>query len=273
MGKALSYSFISSNTPNSDANSPHENPYNTLRIGLHDKRINLTPFFTPTWFSNAFIALFGYPCYILTQCGIYFSTLLFVQATLSLTVKLFKTNSFKYNLKQNITLFSSIAHGFFNILPAEIVNDLTHTHRKIPELALPTAKSPDNFSDTLNPFSDHQTPSINNTNGITSRPPFFTKRPKIFRLTRLRIFPKRSSLSQPTTIYRTSILPSSKEQNPPLPNYTITSAIQHYNYPYQHDNMTTRHDKSTNNTSIKNGTETPIKVYPKTNYHFPPPSC
>ena len=31
--KALSYySFISSNTPDYDANSPHDNPYNTLRI-------------------------------------------------------------------------------------------------------------------------------------------------------------------------------------------------------------------------------------------------
>ena len=70
LGKALSYSFISSNTPNFEANSPHENPYNILRIGLHDKLINHTPLFTPTWFSDAFIALFGYPCYILTQCGI-----------------------------------------------------------------------------------------------------------------------------------------------------------------------------------------------------------
>ena len=42
LGKALSYSIISSNTPNYDANSSHENPYNTLRIGLHDKPINLT---------------------------------------------------------------------------------------------------------------------------------------------------------------------------------------------------------------------------------------
>ena len=63
LGKSLSYSFISSNTSNYDANSPYENPYNTLRIVLHDK---LTSLFTPTWFSDAFIALFGYPCYILT---------------------------------------------------------------------------------------------------------------------------------------------------------------------------------------------------------------
>ena len=61
LGKALSYSFISSNTSHYDANSPHENPYNTLRIGLHDKLKILTPLFTPTWFSDAFNALFGYP--------------------------------------------------------------------------------------------------------------------------------------------------------------------------------------------------------------------
>ena len=67
LGKALSYSFNSSNTPDYDAISPHDNPYNTLRFGLPDKLINLTPLFTPTWFSDAFIALFGYPYYILTQ--------------------------------------------------------------------------------------------------------------------------------------------------------------------------------------------------------------
>ena len=36
----------------------HENPYNTLRIGVHDKLINPTPLFTPTWFSDVFVALF-----------------------------------------------------------------------------------------------------------------------------------------------------------------------------------------------------------------------
>ena len=63
----------------------------THYVGLHDKFLNVTPLFTPTWFSDAFIAFFGYPCYILTQCGIYFSTFLFVQATLTLIVKLYKT--------------------------------------------------------------------------------------------------------------------------------------------------------------------------------------
>ena len=87
LGKALSYSFISSNTPDYDASSPYDKSYNTLRIGLHDKLIKLTPLFTPTWFSDAFIALFEYPCYILTQCGIYFSTFLFVQPTITLIAK------------------------------------------------------------------------------------------------------------------------------------------------------------------------------------------
>ena len=112
LGNASSCSFLSSNTPDYDANSPHDNPYNTLRIGLHDKLINLTPLFTPTWFSDAFITLFGYPCYILTQCGIYFATFLFVQATITLISKLYKTISIKYHLKHNIILFTSIALGF-----------------------------------------------------------------------------------------------------------------------------------------------------------------
>ena len=133
LGKVLSYSFISSNTPDYDANSPHDNPYNTLRIGLHDKLIFLTPLFTPTWFPDAFIALFGYPCYIHTQCGIYFSTILFVQATITLIVKLYKTISIKYNPKNNFTLFSSIAHGFFNILTAQMVNDLDDNQNEKPK--------------------------------------------------------------------------------------------------------------------------------------------
>ena len=189
LGKALSYSFISFNTPDYDTNSPHENPYNTLRIVLHDKFLNLTPLFTPTWFSGAFIAFFGYPCYNLTQCGIYFSTFLFVQATLRLIVKLYKTISIKYNLKQNITIFSSIAHGFFNILTAQMVNDFKDTHHQKPALPLKTSKSLDNSLDT-------STNSINNPTGITSPPSFYTKRPNKLHMTRFNLFPKRLQFLQ-----------------------------------------------------------------------------
>ena len=45
-------------------------PYKTLRIGRPDNMLNITPFFTPEWFTSYFIKLFGYPCYFLTQCGI-----------------------------------------------------------------------------------------------------------------------------------------------------------------------------------------------------------
>ena len=91
LGKALSYSFVSSNTPDySDAHISQTNPYNTLGIGLHDKLLNLTPLFTPSWFADAFITLFDYPCYIFTQCGIYFSTFLFIQALLTLLSKFTK---------------------------------------------------------------------------------------------------------------------------------------------------------------------------------------
>ena len=176
-------------------------------------------------FWNTSIALFGYPCYILTQCAKYFFTFLFVQATLTLFVKLYKTISIKQNPKQNITLFSSIAHGFFNILTADMANDLSHKNRKYPKLALPTSKSHEYFSDTSNPFSDNQTTPTNNTNCITSPPSFRTKRPYKFRLTRLKLFPKRSPLSQSTINYRTSVLPPAEEQNPPLPNYSTTTFI------------------------------------------------
>ena len=42
-----------------------------------------------------------------------------MQATITLLVKLYNTISIKYNLKQNITLFSSIAHGFLMFLLQE----------------------------------------------------------------------------------------------------------------------------------------------------------
>ena len=131
--------------------------------------LNLTPFFTPTWFSDAFIALIGYPCYIITQCGIYFFTFLFVQATITLIIKLYKTISIKYNLKNNITLFSSIAHGFSNVPTAQMVNDLNDTQNKKPKSTLFKSKSLDNFTDT-------STHLINHSTGITSPPPFYTKR-------------------------------------------------------------------------------------------------
>ena len=256
LGKALSYSFISSNTPDYDENSPHNNPCNTLRIELHDKLINLTPIFTPTWFSDAFIALFGDPCYILTQCGIYFSTFLFVQATITLIVKLYKTISIEYNLKNNITLISSIARGFFNVLTAQMVNDLNDTQYKKP-------KNPFCKSKFLDHFSDSSTTLINHFTGITSPPPFYTKRHNKLQMPKFKLFSKRPHFSHPKTTLQPSTLPSSK-QHPTLPNYFTTNSLPN-------DNLATQHD-SLINTSVTANTDTPIKIYSRVNYPFPPPS-
>ena len=256
LGKELSYSFISSNTPDYDADSPQGNPYNTLRNGLHDKLLNLIPLFTPTWFSDAFIALFGYPCYILTQCGIYFSTFLFIQATLTLLVKLYKTISIKYILKQNITLFSFIAQGFFNILTAQMVNDLHDAPNKKPKNTLFKSKSLDHFSDTSTNLITHST-------GITSPSPFYTERPNKLQIPKFKLFPKRHHFSQQKITLQPSTLPPS-EQHPSLPNYSTTNS-------HPNDNLVTQHDNLLN-TSVTSNTDTPIKIYSRVNYPFPPPS-
>ena len=255
LGKALSYSFISSNTANYDANSPQDsgNPYNTLRIGLHDKLLNLTPLFKPTWFSDASIALFGYPCYILTQSGKNFSTFLFVQATFTLIVKFYKTISNKYNLKNNITLFSSIANGFFNVLTAQMVNDLNETQNKKPKSTLLKSKSLDNFIDSSTNLNNHST-------DVTFPPPFYTKRPNKLPFPKFNLFPKRHHNSH----QKTAPFPFSPVQHPPLPNYT------HKNF-HPNDNLTTQHNTLINN-SVTPTTDTPIKIYSRVNYPFPPPS-
>ena len=71
LGKSLSYDFITVHNERHSHSRP--NPYNNLRIGKHDHLLNLLPLFNPDWFSQAFINFFGYPCYVLTQCGIFFN--------------------------------------------------------------------------------------------------------------------------------------------------------------------------------------------------------
>ena len=48
----------------------------------------------------------------------------FLQALLTLFIKVYNTVFIKYSFEQNITIFSSIAHGFFTILTSEMINDL-----------------------------------------------------------------------------------------------------------------------------------------------------
>ena len=106
-------------------------PSNHSRIGLHDHLLNLLPLFNPNWFSQAFITLFGYPCYILTQCGNYFSTF-FLRDVLTFLVRFYRTITIKYNLQSNISISSSKAHGFCNIVTSEMVTDLNITGKRKP---------------------------------------------------------------------------------------------------------------------------------------------
>ena len=118
LGKLLSYDFIT--VRNEQHSHTGSNPHNHLRIGLHDQLLNLLPLFNHDWFSRAFINFFGYPCYVLTQCGIYFSTFLFIREVLTISIK----------LQSNISSLSSIAHGFFNIVTSEMVTDLNNTGKR-----------------------------------------------------------------------------------------------------------------------------------------------
>ena len=128
--------MISSTTPEYDAHTHHDNLYSTLLIGLHVRLLNLTPLFTHTWFSDAFYSgtffMFGHACYILRHCGIHFLTCLVLQTIITLHIKLYNAISIKYNSRQKITLLSSIAHGFLDILTAEMVNELNIARPKRP---------------------------------------------------------------------------------------------------------------------------------------------
>ena len=200
----------------------------------------------------------------------FFLHFFFVQATITLIIKLYKTIPIKYNLKHNITLFSSVAHGFFNLLTAEIVIDLNDTQNRKPENTRLNFKSLDNLLDT-------STNLINHSTGMTSLSPFYTKRPnKLSRLSKrpdvqtsrcpnLNYFRKDTSFSHPKTTLQTSTLPFSSDQRPSLPNYSNKN-------PHPNDNLATPHDTLTN-TPVTSNTDTPIKIYSRVSYHFPPPSC
>ena len=68
------------------------------------------------------------------------------------------------------------------------------------------------------------------------------------------------------------MLRSSQEQNPTLPECSTANTTQLDNYTNQHDNLTTQNDNLNDHTSVNDTTDSPIKIYSKMNYPFPPPS-
>ena len=85
--------------------------------------------------------------------------------------------------------------GFFNILTAEMVNDLNETQNRKPKNTLLKSKSLDNFSDT-------STNLINHCTGITSPPPFNTKRPNKLQMPKLNYFQKDTTFLTPKLLFR-----------------------------------------------------------------------
>ena len=115
-------------------------------------------------------------------------------------------------------------------------------------------------SKSLDNFFDTSTNLINHSTDGTSPPPFYTKRPNKIQFPKFNLFPKRHHSSH----QKSAPLPFSPVQHPPLPNYT------HKNF-HPNDNLTTQNDTLINN-SVTSTTDTPLKIYSRINYPFPPPS-
>ena len=126
-----------------------------------------------------------------------------------------------------------------------MVNDLHDTQNKKPKNSFFKSKSLDHLSDT-------STNLIKHSIGITSLPPFYTKRPKKLQIPKFILFPNRHNFSQPKITFQPYTLPSS-EQHPSLPNYSTTNS-------HPNDNLATQHDTIIN-TSVTSNTDTPIKIY------------
>ena len=115
-----------------------------------------------------------------------------------------------------------------------MVNDLNETQNKKLKGTLLNSKSLDNFIDTSTNLNIHST-------DVTSPPPFYTKRPNKLQFSKFNLFPKRHHNSH----QKTTQLPSSPVQHPPLPNYT------HKNF-HPNDNLTTQHDTLINSSVTVN---------------------
>ena len=118
-----------------------------------------------------------------------------------------------------------------------MVSDLHEAQNKKPKSTLSKSKSLDNFIDTSPNLINHST-------DVTSPPPFYTKRS--------------NKIRHHNSHHKTTPLPFSSVQHPPLPNYT------HKNF-HSNDNLTTQHDTLINN-SVTSTTDTPIKIYSRINY-------
>ena len=173
---------------------------------------------------------------------------------LTFITKRYKTISIKYHLKQNITVLSSIAHGFLNILTADKVNDLKNDCSKRSVKSsnhLPNITENPLDESSLNP---HDTTGISsNPTGITSPPPFCAKRPNmIFKMTRFKFLPKRKQYSN-------------QKLHTDQPQSNTPSSLPHCSSVNTNPN-----DYPLNPSSVECEMDTPVRIYSKTNYSCHP---
>ena len=90
--KAISFDFIC--TPEtlskvfySNSNRNSFNQKNVSMVGSHDHFLKNARLSAPDWLANAFIAIFGFPCFNLTQTVILFSIFLFLEIFVTILFK------------------------------------------------------------------------------------------------------------------------------------------------------------------------------------------
>ena len=178
---------------------------------------------------------------------------------LTLIVQLYKTISIKHNLKQNNTIVNSIAHGFLKILTTDMIHDLKNVRS---ETFSKSSHQLTNITD--NPLDDssfipNDTTGISsnpsNPTGITSPLPFYAKRPnRISKMACFKFLPKRKQYSNQTP-HKVHLKSNTQ------------SSLTHYSP------VTTNPNDYTLTTSpLDCEMDTPVRIYSKTNYSFPPPS-
>ena len=217
-------------------NSFPSNPYRSLRIGLHDYMLNLTPFFSPDWFTDAFIKLFGYPCYILTQCGIYFSTALFLQFAFNTLFSIYRSFTVRNLLKKQISVITALGFGFFGTITKTMMTAMIKsTH---------STSDPDDSDSPLSPLAKNNTTS----SSPEPRPPKYhtnikTKLPYLKNKNPMQRSSPSSSPIKPLSssgFHATPINPpqppNTDDYSPPPPNYN-SHLSPHNNLSLQHSQL------------------------------------
>ena len=122
LGHSLSYDIFGDDDIPVGPYSHGKSRYpNVVKYHTRDKLLLFDGLFSIDWFTNKIVALFGYPVYFLSQCGILYSSFLFLQAASGVILGFIKSSHIKFTLGKNITIARSLATGFFGVLSSSVV--------------------------------------------------------------------------------------------------------------------------------------------------------